>query len=126
MITKDKICFSRNDEIISLILVTILLFYAGAKIVRGGNLKGVKIERKTEINRANLTLQKEIQPRKVNINTATRKELETLPRIGPKLAQRIIDYRKEQGNFKSIEEIEKVKGIGKKTFERLKDLITVK
>lgn len=62
---------------------------------------------------------------RININTATREELETLPRIGPKLAKAIIDYQREQGNFKSIEEITKVKGIGQKTFEKLSDLITV-
>ena len=62
---------------------------------------------------------------KVNINTAGLSELETLPRIGPKVAQRIIDFRTENGEFKRIEEIMKVKGIGEKIFEGIKDLITV-
>jgi competence protein ComEA len=62
---------------------------------------------------------------KVNINTATQTELETLPRIGPKVAQQIIDFRTKNGNFKKIEEIMKVKGIGEKLFNQLKDLITV-
>jgi competence protein ComEA len=62
---------------------------------------------------------------KVNINTATLAELEKLPRIGPQIAQRILDYRKENGDFKKIEEILKVRGIGEKVFEQLKDLITV-
>jgi competence protein ComEA len=62
---------------------------------------------------------------KVNINTASQSELEGLPRIGPKVAQQIIDYRTKNGNFKKIEEIMKVKGIGEKLFNQLKDLITV-
>ena len=62
---------------------------------------------------------------KVNINTATASELETLPRVGPKVAQRIIDFRTKNGNFKKVEEIMKVQGIGEKVFEDIKDLITV-
>jgi len=62
---------------------------------------------------------------KVNINAASLEELQKLPRIGPQIAQRILDYRKENGNFKKIEEILKVRGIGEKVFAQLKDLITV-
>lgn len=62
---------------------------------------------------------------KVNINTASLADLQKLPRIGPQIAQRIIDYRKENGNFKRIEELMKVRGIGEKVFNQLKDLITV-
>jgi competence protein ComEA len=61
----------------------------------------------------------------ININTASLAELDTLPGIGPALAQRIIDYRNENGAFSTIEEIMEVSGIGPATFERLKDLITV-
>jgi len=62
---------------------------------------------------------------KININTASLSELQQLPRIGLKVAQRIIDFRKEHGNFKKIEEIMKVRGIGEKTFNLIKDRITV-
>jgi len=62
---------------------------------------------------------------KVNINTASAAELGTLPRIGPAIAQRIIDFRTKNGAFKRIEEIMKVQGIGEKVYEGLKDLITV-
>jgi len=60
----------------------------------------------------------------VNINTASAAELETLPRVGPSTAQRIIAYRQEHGPFATIEEIQNVSGIGPATFEQLKDLIT--
>jgi len=61
---------------------------------------------------------------KININTASREELETLPRIGPKLADAIIEYRSRHP-FRSIEEIQNVPRIGPKTFEGLKHLVTV-
>lgn len=62
----------------------------------------------------------------ININTASLIELQKLTRVGPKTAQRIVDYRSENGNFQRIEDIQKVKGIGPKTFEKMKDQITVK
>ena len=61
----------------------------------------------------------------INLNTATLEELMTLDRIGPKYAQRIIDYRETHGAFEQIEDIMKVKGIGPKTFEANKDKITI-
>lgn len=60
----------------------------------------------------------------ININTATKESLMTLDGIGEVYSQRIIDYR-QQKKFKSIEEIKNVKGIGDKTFEKIKDSITV-
>jgi competence protein ComEA len=65
------------------------------------------------------------QAEKVNINTASPDELDTLPGIGAAYSQRIIDYRDQSGGFKTIDEIQNVKGIGPATFEKLKDLITV-
>lgn len=62
---------------------------------------------------------------RVNINTASQEELESLPGIGPALAKQIIAYRTVNGPFKSIEDILDVPGIGPKTFEKIKDLITV-
>ncbi len=61
----------------------------------------------------------------VNINTASQAELETLPGIGPTTAQKIIEYREENGPFQSTEDIMNVSGIGPGTYERIKDLITV-
>jgi|GEM_PF-511580 len=61
----------------------------------------------------------------ININTASATELDLLPGIGPVYAQRIVDYRTQNGNFKTIEEIKKIKGIGDVTFGKLKDDITV-
>lgn len=62
---------------------------------------------------------------KININTASASELESLPRIGPKVAQRIVDFRTKNGSFKTVEELMKVQGIGEKIFAEIKDRITV-
>lgn len=64
-------------------------------------------------------------PGKVNLNTATTAELDTLPGIGVTYAQRIIDYRNQNGGFGKIEDVMNVKGIGQKTFDKFKDKITV-
>ena len=61
----------------------------------------------------------------ININTADETELQKIRGVGPAIAQRIIDFREQNGNFKSIDEIKKVRGIGEKTFEKMKDSITV-
>lgn len=61
----------------------------------------------------------------ININTASSFELETLPGIGPTIAQRIIEHRETNGPFLAIEDIVNVSGIGPGIYERIKDLITV-
>ena len=63
---------------------------------------------------------------RMNINTATAAELETLPGIGEVLSQRIVEYREEHGPFESVEEIMLVSGIGEKKFEAIRSMITVR
>lgn len=67
----------------------------------------------------------ETKEKKININTATKEELETIPGIGPALAERIIEYRNKNGKFKSIEDLKNVSGIGDKKFENIKEKIRV-
>ena len=62
---------------------------------------------------------------KININTADSEQLQELDGIGPVTAEKIIDYREENGRFASVEDIKKVSGIGEKTYETLKDSIKV-
>lgn len=61
----------------------------------------------------------------VNINTADIKELDKLPGVGPATAKRIIEYRTENGDFQSPEEIKRVKGIGDAKYEKMKDKIVL-
>ena len=62
----------------------------------------------------------------VNLNTATLEELTSLPGIGESTAQKIIDYRKQNGKFKAIEDLKNVSGIGESKFDNIKDKITVR
>jgi competence protein ComEA len=62
---------------------------------------------------------------KIDLNKASQKQLESLPGIGPALADRIIKHRKKNGRFKRIEELLNVRGIGEKKFLKLKDRIQV-
>lgn len=62
---------------------------------------------------------------KVNLNTASIEQLETLPGVGPALAKRIVEHRTKVGKFTKVEELLNVKGIGEKSFQKMKDRLTV-
>ena len=100
-----------------------------ARLVRDG--EQIYVERKISIsggtsnNRTTTRRNSNTLTGILNINRATTKELEKLPGIGPVLASRIIDYRKLNGNFQSIEELSKVQGIGASTLEKFKSKIRV-
>lgn len=81
------------------------------------NSSGIKLEKEEDKN-------KEVN--KININTATQTQLESLPGIGPSIATKIINYRKENGKFNKIEDIKEVSGIGNSKFEKIKAYITIK
>lgn len=62
---------------------------------------------------------------KININSASEDELQTISGIGPAKAKAIIQYRTEKGSFSNVEELKEISGIGDKTFEKLKDQVTI-
>jgi len=62
---------------------------------------------------------------KININTASETEFQKLPKVGPAMAKRILEYRASVKNFKTVEELRNVKGIGAKIFEQIKPYVTL-
>lgn len=82
-------------------------------------------DRSDQTNRAGVVVRKADQKAKININTATKEKLETLPGIGPVMAQRIIDYRQKHNGFVNINELTAVRGIGDITLQKLREKITV-
>lgn len=91
--------------------------YITTKSGEGAN-ENIEKEEKTEnkVNKKTTNL--------VNINTATQTELETLPGIGPSIALKIINYRKENGKFSNVEELKNVNGIGDNKFDAMKKYVT--
>lgn len=98
-------------KMFSMILVVTMLFAFSGQVFAQGN----QSQEKTPA----------VKSAKININTAGAEELEKLPRVGEKTAQRIIEYRQKNGKFKRIEDIMKIKGIGEKTFKKMEDMISV-
>ncbi len=76
-------------------------------------------------NSEDMSLKGQVAVSKININTAPQEELVKLKRVGPVIAGRIIEYRETHGPFRGPEDIMKVKGIGQKTWEYNRDIITV-
>lgn len=97
-----------------------LLGFAMALVVLGGQFL-MPLEK--AVAAPTQALQSEIQV--VNINRANAAELEAIRGVGPVLAQRILEYRKANGDFKRVEDLAKVTGIGPSKFEKLKTQITI-
>ena len=89
----------------------------------------LSVDSTSSISQSSISLNRNtnnITNNKININTATQTQLETIPWIGPSTALKIINYRKENGNFSSIEDIKNVSGIGENKYEKIKNYISIK
>ena len=86
---------------------------------------GTAAEQKPSTPAAKASAAKATAASPVNLNTATQAQLETLPGIGSKVAERILEHRQKNGSFKKVEDLMNVKGIGEKAFLKLKPLLTV-
>lgn len=90
------------------------------------NSDSTQVTSNKDNNSSNNATQSDSQGSKININTADLKQLDNIPGVGEATANKILSYRDENREFKSIEEIKNVNGIGDKKFENMKDLICVK
>jgi comEA protein len=126
---------TKKEQKVILFLVLTLLFGAGIRLFQ----ELFPSVRKFDYSRADSTFselsldpentavsEEEIQEenRKLNINIATREQLMNLPGIGSAIAERIIDYRKNFGKFSALDDLQKVKGIGKSKMDRIRPLIS--
>lgn len=84
------------------------------------NIENEYLTQETTTQEINSTINK-----KININSANKSEIETIPGIGSITAQKIIDYRKENGKFKKIEDIKNISGIGENKFKKIKEYICI-
>ncbi len=89
------------------------------------NVPEIVISAPTEPDLGDTTRSLDLQTGLININTANQEELESLPEIGPHLAEAIITYREENGLFETIDELLDVPGIGTATLDAIRELITV-
>lgn len=94
--------------------------YHVAETTKQQSEKPTQTETQTEIEAKEPT-----QSSIINLNTATLEQLDILPGIGPSKAKAIIDYRTKYGDFRSLEQIMEVKGIGPKIFEKMKERISI-
>ena len=106
-----------------------LLLVGASLVISGGVLaerQAIQTEFKVTSGLAVPTqAETERQTQVININTADQFALESLPRIGPAIAARIVEYRQNVGGFSSIEQIQEVRGIGPAIFEQIKDRIII-
>lgn len=135
----DRFAFTKNEQKVFLLLAVVFLSGVAIKVYKTyvilPNVRRFDYavsdslfnERSRTLNDDTLSsASKKARAHKVNLNTATKTELMTLPGIGEATAERIILFREEHRSFKTINDVRKVKGIGEKKFEKLKPYIEVK
>jgi len=142
---QEKFGFSKNEIIVVLLLCLTFLLGVGIQWLKGSaspeqdqqfdyskiEKEFLNLSRRDSLMRATRRdstreeKRRSIAPHSININTATKEELLLLPGIGEQYADRIILSREDSGNYTTIEEIMRVKGIGKKTLEKIRPFVTV-
>ena len=107
--------------------MTALVASAAIAAAPASNVKGAKATQNTSVHakRAVRNHRKALPKGKVSINRASVAQLQSLPRVGPKVARRIVDYRAAHKGFKTIEELRNVRGIGVRTMSRLRPYLSL-
>ena len=118
--------FTKQEKIVILFLTGAVILGLSVQCARSSgyltSIRSIKVEAKTGPVR---NVKKSFGNKIININNASIDELDILPGVGPKIAAEIIKYRVKSGEFKAIEDIKKVRGIGKKKFNKIKDKISI-
>ena len=128
---KQEKKMKRTLKTIGMALLMTALFtgsaYCATASSSSSNGKKAPITKKSDAHqaKAHKSHRKALPSTKININKATSEQLQQLPRIGAKVAQRIIDYRNAHKGFKSIDELSNVRGIGAKTLDGLRKYVTL-
>lgn len=121
--TKKQACL-----VVYIVLLLLCVFILGYLAGTGNGSTPIElvVSEPTSVSpRASIVQTQESGAELIDINTADRLLLQTLPGIGPELADRIVAYREQIGGFVAVEQIKDVPGIGEKRYESLKSLITV-
>ncbi len=117
----------KKATIIMIIITVVFIFTAFGVFIGRMTTDGIIMVHSADSVRSETSDEDETVPSGlININTATSEQLQELPGIGEATAEEIIAYREEHGPFKTKRELLKVKGIGEKTYDELKNMITVK
>ncbi len=111
---------TKNERLVISFLICVILLGIGVRHYR-------HIRQEAVLNAENLELDKIIKEKEtpININTADFKDFIKLPGIGPKTAEKILEYRQLNNQFWHIEDLKKIKGIGDKKLEKLRKYVTV-
>ncbi len=119
---------TRREQIVVALLVASLVIGGGISLWDHFSPEATENFQVVRVAKPPETTSEEAVPpepaRKVNLNTAATKDLERLPRIGPKMAQKIVQWREKNGPFRTLNDLAKIPGIGKKTISEFEDKVT--
>ena len=124
---------TRQEKLVIYFLIAMLFLGLAVKFYKAHNARiNLKVEKASPVPKSQylagggVSIEKIIEEKQfIKINTAAAGDFARLPGIGPSLAKRIIDYRDKNGSFVTIEDIKKVRGIGEKKYEQIKEFLVL-